>query len=274
MTITGEDVRVMMDLREFSIPYPQMPPEARVAVIMAKYALFLAAPPAIIPSPTPDMPMIIERIPSQSGTDLAYVEQLAESVGYVFYVEPTPVPMVNIAYWGPENRLSIPQSALSINMGSDTNVDSLNFSYDALGPTTVMGMMQEKRTGAMLPVVTFMSLVPPLAPLPAILVQQPNVRSVLAHDSGNLDPVQAYAHAQAVTDKSSDALTVEGELDAMRYGSVLRARKLVGVRGAGFLADGLYYVKRVTHRIKKGEYKQSFSLAREGFGAISPVVIP
>jgi hypothetical protein len=274
LTITGEDVRVMMDLRELSIPYPQMTPEARVALILLKYAFFLGAPPIIIPALTPDLPVILERIPAQSGTDLAYIQQLAEDVGYVFYVEPTPVPMVNLAYWGPENRLSIPQSALSANMGPDTNVTSFSSTYDALRPTTVLGLMQEKRTGVFLPVATFTSLRPPLAPLPAMLVQQPNVRSVLARNSGNLDLIQAYARAQALTDRSSDAVTAEGELDALQYGGLLRARRLVGVRGVGFLLDGFYYVKRVTHSIKKGEYKQSFSLVREGFGAIAPAVVP
>ena len=56
--------------------------------------------------------------------------------------------------------------------------------------------------------------------------------------------------------------------------AIKRARRLVGVRGVGFLLDGFYYVQRVTHRIKKGEYKQSFSLVREGLGAIAPVVVP
>jgi hypothetical protein len=45
---------------------------------------------------------------------------------------------------------------------------------------------------------------------------------------------------------------------------VLKARKLVGVRGAGAAFDGLYYVKSVTHNIKRGEYKQSFTLSRNG----------
>jgi hypothetical protein len=274
LQITGEDVRVMMDLREFSLPYPQMSPDVRVRLMLAKYALYLGAPPMVLPPITLDVPILFERIPAQAGTDLRYIEELAREASYVFYVEPTPVPMVNLAYWGPENRLSIPQSALSVNMGPSTNVTSINFNYDALGPTTVLGTVQDKRLGLVLPVLTFASLRPPLAPLPALLVQQPNVRSELAHDTAGLDPIQAFARAQAVTDRSADALSAEGELDALRYNGLLRARRLVGVRGAGFLLDGFYFVKRVTHSIKKGEYKQRFSLRREGFGAISPVVVP
>jgi hypothetical protein len=274
LVVTGEDVRVMMDLNEFSLPYPQMSPNVRVQLILAKYALYLGTPPLVLPPIAFDVPIVFERIPAQATTDLKYVEQLAEDAGYVFYVEPTLVPMVNLAYWGPENRLSFPQSALSVNMGPSTNVTTLNFNYDAMGPTMVIGSVQDKRLGLIVPVVTALSFRPPLAPLPALAVQQPNVRSVLARDISGLDPPQAFGRAQAMTEQSSDPLSAEGELDALRYNALLRARRVVGVRGAGFLLDGFYYVKSVTHSIKRGEYKQRFSLSREGFGAISPVIVP
>ena len=41
----------------------------------------------------------------------------------------------------------------------------------------------------------------------------------------------------------------------------------MGVRGVGKTYGGYYYVQQVTHRIKRGEYKQSFTLKREGRGA-------
>ena len=55
-----------------------------------------------------------------------------------------------------------------------------------------------------------------------------------------------------------------GSLNVPRYGRMLRARMLVGVRGAGLAYDGLYYVDSVTHSIKRGEYKQNFQLSRDG----------
>jgi hypothetical protein len=39
---------------------------------------------------------------------------------------------------------------------------------------------------------------------------------------------------------------------------------LVAVRGAGDNFNGRYFVKNVTHNIKRGSYTQSFSLARGG----------
>jgi hypothetical protein len=46
------------------------------------------------------------------------------------------------------------------------------------------------------------------------------------------------------------------------------------VRGAGLAYDGLYYVRSVTHDIRRGEYKQSFSLSRDGLISLTQQVIP
>jgi hypothetical protein len=87
--------------------------------------------------------------------------------------------------------------------------------------------------------------------------------------------MQAFARAQGMTDASTDhVLTVTGELDAVRYGDILKARGLVGLRGAGYSHDGLYYIKNVTHAIQRGDYKQRFTLTREGFGSTTPIVRP
>ena len=63
-----------------------------------------------------------------------------------------------------------------------------------------------------------------------------------------------------------------GNLNVLRYGRVLKARGLVGVRGAGVAYDGLYYVSSVTSRLKRGEFKQSFELTRNGLVSITPNV--
>jgi hypothetical protein len=61
-------------------------------------------------------------------------------------------------------------------------------------------------------------------------------------------------------------------LDVLRYGQVLNARQLVGVRGAGLAFDGLHYVESVTHRISRGEYKQDFTLTRNALVSNTPIV--
>jgi hypothetical protein len=50
LTVTGEDLTTVMDRQEMSgIPYPAMPAEVRVALIVAKYAMYGIVP-IVIPS--------------------------------------------------------------------------------------------------------------------------------------------------------------------------------------------------------------------------------
>ena len=270
LTVTGEDMRVLMDLHEISLPYPSMNVTAQIDSVLARYMTYLVAPPVVPPTDL-FVPLPTQEIPVQADTDLRYLEKLAAERDCVFYVEPTAVPMVNMAYWGPPPRASQIQSALSVNMGQETNA-KIHFDYNGMTPTLVLGAIQDKTTQAIIPVATVLSTRPPLVPLPALLVQAPNIRTVMPKDSNRLDPVQAFLRAQALTNSSSDAVTAEGELDMLRYGDLLRPRRLVGVRGAGYMYDGLYYVKRVTHSIKKSQYTQNFTLKREGLGSITPVL--
>jgi hypothetical protein len=94
----------------------------------------------------------------------------------------------------------------------------------------------------------------------------------MMRDTAKLNPVQAIALGLAEAAKTSDAVTGTGALDVVRYGRILKARGLVGVRGAGDAFNGLYFVKSVTHKIKRGEYKQDFTLTRNGLVSTVPRV--
>ena len=113
---------------------------------------------------------------------------------------------------------------------------------------------------------------PPLALMPALPMQLPNIRTTLLGEQqrphiGAGHGARAGHHRQSRRTTSS---TAQGELDALQYGGVLKPRGIVGLRGAGFTYDGVYYVKSVSHSISKGQYKQRFSLAREGVGSAHP----
>ncbi|HEX2614562.1 MAG TPA: hypothetical protein VHL10_03655, partial [Nitrososphaera sp.] len=159
-------------------------------------------------------------------------------------------------------------------MGADTNVKSINFQHSSLDSTIVMGSIQDPLLNMKIPVITAGSLRPPLSVFPDWMTNLANSKTKQYRADGGVNVIQAYSEAQSETDKSTDAVTVTGELDGALYGDVLRARKLVGLRGVGYMHDGFYYVKNVTHTVKKGEYKQAFTLVREGLGSTTPVVMP
>jgi hypothetical protein len=269
LSITGEDLTKVMSLIDFSgLPYPAMPPEARVALIIAKYAMFGMIP-LVIPSLFTDIPIPVERIPIHQGKDLDYIQQLAADVGYVFYIDPGPVPGTNTAYWGPEIKIGVPQPALNYDMDAHTNVESLNFSFNSANTVLPIVFIQNSLTKVPIPIPipNLNPLQPPLGVIPA-----PITNMVMLKETAKLSPMAAIGVGLAVASRSADAVSGSGSLDVVRYGRLLKAKQLVGVRGMGTAFDGLYYVKSVTTTLKQGELKQSFELTRNGLVSITPRV--
>jgi len=269
LTILGDDLTRVMDLQDISgFPFPAMPIEARIFTILGKYAVFGMIP-LVIPSLFTDVPIPIDRIPAQQGTDLKYIEQLASQVGHIFYIDPGPAPGTNTAYWGPEIKVGVPQPALNFDMDAATNVEALSFTYNSSGATLPIVFIQNQLTKfpIPLPIPKLNPLQPPLGAIP------PGINNLtILRDTAKLSPMQAISRGLAAASNSQDAVTGTGSLDVTRYGRLLKARKLVGVRGAGVAFDGLYFVKSVTTTIKRNEVKQNFNLTRNGLVSITPVV--
>jgi hypothetical protein len=269
LVVKGKDLTALMNLIELDgIPYPAMPPAVRVLAVLAKYAA-LGVIPLVIPSVVEDLPIPTERIPRQQGSDYAYVTQLAQEAGYVFYLDPGPMPGTSRAYWGPEIKVGPPQPALNTDMDAHTNVESLSFSLDKEAKEMPVVLIQNAATKAPIPIP-----IPDITPLnpPLGLVPPLPPKLTFLSDTAKLSPLQAVMTGLAYASRHADAVSGTGSLDVVRYGRVLKSRQLVGVRGAGAAFDGLYYVRSATHTIKRGEYKQNFTLARNGLLSTLPAV--
>lgn len=271
LTITGEDLSLAMDIVDIVVPYPAVPSIGRVYLILAKYA-FLGIGPIAIPPIVPIVEVPASGFESQTTTDREYLKSLARRCGYVFYVEPGPVPLTSIAYWGPDIRIPVPQPALNVNMDAHTNVESLSFSLDGLAKKlTIITILDPitKKIPIPIPIPNVSLFKPPLGLRPT-----PPARIEFNPDYAKLSPDKAAEKVLGLLMNNSDAISASGSLDVVRYGQPLRSKMLVGVRGAGLAYDGLYYVNSVTHKIKRGEYKQSFSLSRDGLISNTPKVVP
>jgi hypothetical protein len=272
LTITGEDLSVLMDVVELPfMRFPAQPVNVRVLTILAKYLAFGIVP-IVLPQIFPEVPLPAISIPTQRGTDLAYIRGLASQSGYVFYVEPGPAPMTSIAYFGPDIRIPVPQPALNVNMDAHTNVDSLSLSLDGLAKKIIVYTIFDPFTHKIpipIPVPNLSVLRPPLGArlTPPAKVEFPGY-------GASRTPLEAANEILGMTFNASDAISGSGSLDVLRYGRVLHSRQLVGVRGVGMAYDGMYYVNSVTHNIKRGEYKQNFNLSRDGLISLIPRVLP
>ncbi|MDH5543394.1 MAG: hypothetical protein OEY64_10585 [Nitrospinota bacterium] len=273
LTITGNDVSVMMDKEKVKSKHPAQSEDVIALKLISKYSKYGLTPNVIKPS-SAETPSLTDTIPVQDETDFKYLKKLADKFAYDFYIISGPAPGVNKAYWGPPATKGTPQRALSVDMGTFTNVESISFQYDAKKPQKVKGKIQDKKTQKE---VSINISAPSATRLP--LSKNPSWKeSMETTDLGTMEGYtaqQARTAAQRITDRSVDqVVTATGDLDSLRYGNILKPRGLVGLRGVGYSYDGNYYVKEVSHKITREKYKQTFTLTRDGLGALLPVVVP
>ncbi|MGH7512755.1 MAG: phage late control D family protein [Gemmatimonadales bacterium] len=260
LVVTGEDITRRLDLEEKKRTFENQSDSAIVETILREYLTYGLVPEV---TSTDDSPSVSDRVPSQRGTDLSYIRELAERNQFVFYIEPTGMPGINTAHWGKNNRQGTAQPFLTLNMGPLTNVDEpIAVTFNAMGPEEPQISILDPFTKLAIPVPIPTGFTPSLSGRPAAAL-----RKTQPTDTANLSAVQAALRALTASAEASDAVTVTGEVDAVRYGRVLQSRRLVELRGAGEIYDGKYYVREVTHQIRRGFYRQTFTLTREGLGA-------
>ncbi|MEI8211040.1 MAG: hypothetical protein WCI02_02750 [Planctomycetota bacterium] len=265
LTVTGEDLTRMMSFQDRSgLPFPAMPAFARVALILARYAP-LGIIPMVIPNISMHVPLPNNRVPTQSGSDYEYITHLASECGYEFYLEPQSLPGTSTAYWGPSIKHGQPQPALTMDSDGHNNVEAINFSYESQERSLPILMIQESTTKIPIPIP--IGDISPLNPPMGKVIPLPTRYSL--GNAAKLSFAEALEQGLAIASKSSNQISARGSLDVLRYGRILQARKLVGVRGAGTAFDGTYYVKSVSYKLKRGEFKQDFELSRNALVSLS-----
>ncbi|MFF0062325.1 hypothetical protein ACFYRC_12350 [Streptomyces sp. NPDC005279] len=270
LTVTGEDLTLLMDLEERTDRYPNLGPAQRVERILRRYADY-GIDPWIIREQIHQPPREQLRVDYRTGTDLQYLNELARANGYTFYLEPGPGVGRSVAFWGPEQRLGQRQHALNVNMDNNSTVDQLTFAYDGSAREEPQARVQDPRTRDVR-----LLAQPDISPLrpPLGLRASPALKRKTLSGTAKKELGQAEAETLARAATSADAISGSGSLDVSRHGYVLRPRELVGVRGSGVTYDGDYYVKSVTHNLRPGSYQQNFTLSREGLIARSRTVRP
>ncbi|MGW7299881.1 hypothetical protein [Streptomyces sp. NPDC054829] len=269
LVVTGEDLTALMDLKHVRRAFPGLPPHLRAAAVCTTYAPYGITPRTVAPVLT-DQPNPLIDIPVQSSTDLAYLRSMAADVGHVFHLEPGPTPGASTAYWGPQNRDGALQPALTTGCGAADNVEELSFAFDALADSDHRGHRLE----------------PPSTTASEITAPEPRLlrRSLAASPAQVLRTDTLVGQTGRTLTRTmlaglgsrlaTDAVSGHGTLDVLRYGHVLGAHGLVGVRGAGQAYDGRYFVSGVTHDLTRDTFRQHFTLVRDGLGADTGTVTP
>ena len=260
LNVVAMDPTVLMNLEEKVKPWPDMA-DSDIATAVFTDRTYGFVP--VIEMTTWHRQEMEQKV-IQRGTDIQFLRGLAQRNGCECYVEMSPLTGLVEGHFHPPRIEQPPQGVLSVNMGEATNVNSFSARYDMLRPTTAQVTGLDVGTLSHQP-----AQAQDLAQ--AGLGQEAtlggsNRRRALLSQTGMGQTGELQTYAQAVADRSAWAITADGELNTVAYGSVLRAKRPVNVRGAGRQFSGTYYVEKVLHTFAGDSYTQRFTLRRNGLG--------
>jgi phage protein D len=202
---------------------------------------------------------------TQRGTDIQFLQHLAERNGYECFVALNDAGVVEGHFHKPKADAP-PQGVLTVNMGSATNVNSFQAKFDMIAPSVAKaatidpddasGQTADSSQAEQADTMGGSSATPTDRP-----------RTVLLSGLAMAQSGEVQRYAQSVVDWSSWSIVAEGTLDTVAYAKVLRAKQPVMVRGVGQQFSGRYYVERVLHTISSdGTWTQNFSVRRNATG--------
>ena len=239
--------------------WPNSPDSVVATAIFGRYG--------IVPSvfPTPPLRTSLDTTTNQRDYDATYLFQLARRNNYELYLQPDPVVGRDFGHFHPPLTSMPSQGVLSIDFGTQTNLNSFQVSNDMLAPTAVTALSSDPHTRAPSPAIAMASIELPMGAEPTLgRILPPPIERPAGTDAASPAEMQAQAIARA--SRSSRAISATGEVDGLKYARPLLVGLPVLVRGNGRQHSGLYYVKSVTHRITRDDYTQSFSAWRNAVG--------
>lgn len=271
--LLGRDLSWVMDREERRAQHPAQDETVIANALAAQYATYGMIP-VVMPPPVIDPPIPVDRTPQQTGTDLAYLRQLARRHGYKVFVDPGPAPGVSQLYFGPVPRPGLPQKAISVNLGPMSDAFDVTVQHDGESLTAARARVHDRSTGQVVPLEIPTATTTPQAALSDALTQIGNMRTEELETSG-LNTAQVLARLMARVNESSDRVVkVTGTIDNTRYNGILKPYHAVEIRGLGMIYNGQYTVAEVRHILKPGDYRQTFTLQRDGLYPILPAVAP
>jgi phage protein D len=202
---------------------------------------------------------------TQRGTDIAFLQQLAEHNGYECFVTLGEGGQVEGHFHSPRPD-DPPQGVLTVNMGSATNVNAFRAKFDMVAPAVAKAQtIDPDDASGQSGDASQAQQADSMGDSSATPTDRP--RTVLLSGLAMAQAGEVQRYAQSVVDRSSYSIAAEGTLDTVAYAKVLRAKQPVMIRGVGQQFSGRYYVERVLHTIAgDGTWTQQFTANRNATG--------
>lgn len=260
LTVTAMDATVLMHLEEKVKPWPNMM-DSDVASSIFSDANYSFTP---VVESTESTREEHDQTLIQRGTDIQFLQHLAERNGYECFVTSGDGGIEG--HFHPPKHDGQPQGTLTVNMGAASNVNRFQARFDMLRPVTAKGATLDPDDASIQDgSADEATRDEEMGDTSSVPSDQP--RRILLSQLAMSKAGEVQRYAQAIVDRSSWSIVAEGDLNTLAYGGVLKAKQPVMVRGVGRAFSGRYYVERVRHSISgDGTYVQKFTLRRNATG--------
>jgi phage protein D len=255
LEISGMDATAMMDLEERQIAWANKRDSEIAATIFAAYGLSHEVEDTVSRRDEATSTTM------QVETDIRFLRRLAARNGFECFVHG------GAGFFRSPNMQEAPQPPLAIEFGSQTNLSELRLSVDGTASTVVemqrvdrFDKRVERRERATSPRRTLGR-----QSLGALRATFPSGRTLL-HRQAAVNALEMDARLRQAYQGATEFVRVEGEIDSRVYRGVLRAKRLVTIKGVGASLSGMYYVTKVRHSFTVGGYTQRFEGYRNGIG--------
>ena len=194
----------------------------------------------------------------QRETDIRFLKRLARRNGFECFVQG------DTGYFRGPALDEDPQPVLNAHFGDSTNLITFRAKLNALRPTTVEMRQYDIAAKEILSASAATGEQRQLGRDAAIALAVPDghtpklfVRHAVATSQAEMQNL-----CRALFDEAEWLIEGRGEIDTVRYGSALKTRQLVPIRGVGETFSGLYYVTNVKHVFTAARYVQHFTAKR------------
>lgn len=195
---------------------------------------------------------------TQRETDMRFLQRLARRNGFEVYINGTD------AYFGPPVYDDNIQPTLSVHFGAETTLTNFDLDVNGLSNTRVetASTSRDDRSDSESPVES--SEEPTLGGEGAADLDSGEVPDsvIFLGSSAVASQQELEMRAQAIYNRQQWFITGSGEVAGNFYGHVIRAHKMVTIKGIGEAYSGNYYVTQVTHRFGVGGYRMQIRVRR------------
>jgi len=255
LEISGMDMSAMMDLDEKQLAWANKKDHEIAQEIFRTYGLSCDVEDTVFPSSDSIVTVM------QAETDVRFLRRLAARNGFECYVRG------GTGFFRSPNLQDPPQKLLATEFGGQTNLTSLSLRVDGSRVTDVAlqridpmkkQVDNEQLSDSPLRRLGRQTLASLRSSVPA--------GGALAKHQPAASIAEMKARLRGAYQGANQFVAIDGEIDSRSYQHVLRAGKLVTVKGAGERFSGMYYVTRVRHHFTTDGYVQRFEGWRNALG--------